>query len=176
MSVAKNTFDMSLSCQLRYMKINSSLPVDAVHQSNPSSWLDTPTLCYQKGIYFEMAHQVAPPILLGDLSSPCRRVWRRAIHFLLVAIRFCGSQPLSWLLPLACYWLVWHNDDREATSSSQLRTESFELGPLITPFVLKKMTASPDQRAIYDRAWSGNSQASKIVVLSFLPLLHPRLL
>jgi hypothetical protein len=51
MSVAKNTFDMSLSCQLRYMKINSSLPVDAVHQSNPSSWLDTPTLCY-KGVMF----------------------------------------------------------------------------------------------------------------------------
>jgi hypothetical protein len=58
-------------------------------------------------------------------------------------------EPITKLaFPLACYWLVKHNDDK---ASSQLRTESFELGPLITPLVLKKMTAaSPDQGAIYD--------------------------
>ena len=35
-----------------------------------------------------------------------RRVWRRAIHFLLVSIRFCGSPSPSWLFPLVRYWLV----------------------------------------------------------------------
>ena len=35
----------------------------------------------------------------------------------------------------------------------------FIIGPSITPLVLKKMkAASPDQRAYYDWAWSGNSQ------------------
>jgi hypothetical protein len=42
----------------------------------------------------------------GDLSSPCRRVWRRAIHFFLFSIHFCGSQSPSWLFPLERYWLV----------------------------------------------------------------------
>jgi hypothetical protein len=41
-----------------------------------------------------------------DLSSPCTRVWRRAIHFFLLPIRFCGSQSPSWLFPFARYWLV----------------------------------------------------------------------
>ena len=42
--------------------------------------------------------------------------------------------------------------------------QSFELDLLITPLVLKKITAaSPDQRAIYNWAWSGNSQATAVV-------------
>ena len=41
-----------------------------------------------------------------DLSSLCTRVWRRAIHFFLLQIRFCGSQSPSWLFPLARHWLV----------------------------------------------------------------------
>ena len=103
----------------------------------------------------------SPAHSAGDLSLPCRRGLRRAIHFFLLPIHFCGSQLASWLFPLACYWLFQYNDDREAIASSQLRTESFELGPLITPVVLKKMTvSSPDQRAMYDWAWSGNSQAN----------------
>ena len=79
----------------------------------------------------------SPAHSAGDLSSPCTRVWRRAIHLFLLLIRFCGSQSPSRLLPLA---------RREATASSQSRTESVEMGPLITPLVLKKMTAAfPDQ-------------------------------
>uniref|UniRef100_A0A8C5F7D9 TNF receptor-associated factor n=1 Tax=Gadus morhua TaxID=8049 RepID=A0A8C5F7D9_GADMO len=35
----------------------------------------------------------------GDLSSPCRRVWRRAIRFFLVSVCICGSQSPSWLFP-----------------------------------------------------------------------------
>jgi hypothetical protein len=87
----------------------------------------------------------------GDLSSTCTRVWRRAMLSFLLPIRFCGSQSPSWLFPLARYWLVKHNDDREATAYSQSRTGSVELDPLFTPLVLKiMMAASPDQRAIYD--------------------------
>ena len=41
------------------------------------------------------------------------------------------------------------NYDRKETASSQLRTESVELGLLITPLGLMKMT-SPDQREIYE--------------------------
>ena len=64
----------------------------------------------------------------------------------------------SWFFPLARLCLVWHNDDRKATANC---VQSVELGPWITPLVLKEITtASPDQRAIYDWAWSGNSQAS----------------
>ena len=33
----------------------------------------------------------------SDLHSPCNRVWRGAIHFFLLPIRFCGSQSPSWL-------------------------------------------------------------------------------
>ena len=33
-------------------------------------------------------------------------VWRGAIHFFLLPIRFYGSQSPSWLFPLAHYWLV----------------------------------------------------------------------
>jgi hypothetical protein len=47
--------------------------------------------------------------------------------------------------------------------------QSFELGPLITPLVVKKMTAaSPDQRAVYDGAWSGNSQATGLLYLGWI--------
>ena len=93
---------------------------------------------------------VPPARSAGDLNSPCRMVWRRAIHFFLLLICFCGSQSPSWLLPLAHYWLVQHNDDRSATASSQLCTQSVELGTLIIPLVQQKMTAaSLDQRAIY---------------------------
>ena len=41
-----------------------------------------------------------------DLSSPCRRVRRRAIHLFLVSIPFCRGQLQSWVSPLARYWLV----------------------------------------------------------------------
>jgi hypothetical protein len=55
------------------------------------------------------------------------------------------------LFPLARYWLVQHNDDRKVMASSQLRTETVEVGLLIMSLVLKKMTAaSPDQHANYD--------------------------
>ena len=37
----------------------------------------------------------------GNLNSPCRRVWRREIHFFLLLIRFCGSQSPSW-------FFLWH--------------------------------------------------------------------
>uniref|UniRef100_A0A8C5FUG7 BR serine/threonine kinase 2b n=1 Tax=Gadus morhua TaxID=8049 RepID=A0A8C5FUG7_GADMO len=42
---------------------------------------------------------VPPAPSAGDLSSPCRRVWRIAIHFFLPPIRFCGGQSNSWLFP-----------------------------------------------------------------------------
>ena len=38
----------------------------------------------------------APPILQGGLSPPCRRVWRRAIHFLCVLIPFL-QEPITKL-------------------------------------------------------------------------------
>ena len=76
-----------------------------------------------------LRHNVSPQATLGsharsagDPSLPRTRVWRRAIRFFLIRIRFCRSQSPSWLLPLARYWLVSHNDDSEATVNSQLRT------------------------------------------------------
>ena len=32
-------------------------------------------------------------------QSPCIRVWRRATHFFLLPIRFCGSLSPGWLFP-----------------------------------------------------------------------------
>ena len=76
----------------------------------------------------------------GNLSSPCTRVLRRAIHFFLLPKRFL-REPITMLaFPLGA--LLADDDDREATASSQSCTESVELGPLITPLVPKKMTAA----------------------------------
>ena len=56
----------------------------------------------------------------------------------------------GWLLPLARYWLVWQNDDREATGKQYDCVQSqLNQTLLFTPLVLKDMTAaSADQRAI----------------------------
>ena len=95
----------------------------------------------------------SPAHSAGGLSSPCRRFWRRAIHFFLVSLCFCGSQsPIGsrWLFPLARYWLVQHNDDRVATESSQSRT------------IIWTRPIDPASCAIHDWAWSGNSQAMTV--------------
>jgi hypothetical protein len=86
-------------------------------------WLPPPNLLYDP-CYHSAKHSNAPHIQTrlivertigrpgrpahsaGDLSLPCRRVLRRAIHFFPVSIRFCGRQSPSWLFPLACYWRV----------------------------------------------------------------------
>ena len=69
----------------------------------------------------------------------------------------CCCFPCPWLTPNISLWCL--------CFMSKLfleRVVCAELRPLITPIVLKKITAaSPDQRAIYDWAWSGNSQATR---------------
>ena len=51
----------------------------------------------------------SPALSSSELSSLCRRVWRRAIHFFLLLICFCGSQSQAGFYcetSLARYWLV----------------------------------------------------------------------
>ena len=67
-----------------------------------------------------------PSPLCRRCNSPCSKFWRGAIHFFLLLILMW--EPITKLaFPPARYWLSSHNDNREATASSQLRTESFEL-------------------------------------------------
>ena len=89
-----------------------------------------------------------------DLSSPCRRVWRRAI---LIKIYFEFQSVFAGANHQAGFssWraIGWFNTmtTGKRRQSSQLCTESIQLGPLITPLVLtKKTAASLDQRTIYD--------------------------
>ena len=102
----------------------------------------------------------SPAHSAGDFSSPCTRVWRRAIHFFLLSIRFCRSQSQAGFSPWhAISWFNTMTTGKRRQAANHV--QSVEIGQLITPFVLRKMTAaSPDQRSIYDWVWSCNSHTS----------------
>ena len=101
----------------------------------------------------------SPAHSAGDLSSPYTRVWRKAIHFFLLPKRFCESQSPSWLFPLARYWFntMTTAKRRQAANRVQSQLNYVSWSRLLCWRKLRQLPQSPEQRAIYDWAWSGNS-------------------
>ena len=92
-----------------------------------------------KGKYLDW---VAPPILPAIWIRPAEGSGEEQYISLCFRYVFAGANhQAGFTHPWRA--IGWFNT---MTTSSQLRTESFELGLLITPLVLKKLTAaSPDQ-------------------------------
>ena len=83
---------------------------------------------------------------LGPPSLLCRR-----FEVALPSDTLSREPIIKLAFPLwrAIGWCNTMTTETRRQAAGCVHTESFELGPLITPLVLKKMTAaSPDQRAI----------------------------
>ena len=101
----------------------------------------------------------SPAHSAADLSLPCRRVWRRAIHFFLVSFYFCGVQITKLAFPPGALLVGLTQCDREAMASSQLRTVNLT-PPVDHALCWRKLQQLLETNgAIYDWAWSGNRQA-----------------
>ncbi|CAL8398960.1 unnamed protein product [Arctogadus glacialis] len=86
--------------------------------------------------------------ILQDADRPYSKGLEKSNTFLSASDTFLWEPITMLAFPLGALLAGLTTGKR---GSSQSRTESVELGPLITPLVLKKMTAaSPDPHAIYD--------------------------
>ena len=96
-------------------------------------------------------------MLLGRLGTPSPIALQKGLEksntFVCFRYVFVGANHQAGFSPWRA--IGWFNTmtTGKRQQAANLRKESFELWPLMT-------AASPDQRAIYDWAWSGNSQAS----------------
>ena len=102
---------------------------------------------------------VDPPILPAIWSRPAQGSGEEQYISFCFRYIFSGVNHQAGFSPWhAIGWFTKMTTRKRRQAANRVQG-SYELGPLITPFVLKKMTAaSPDQRAIYDWSWSGNSQ------------------